>query len=146
MIDIIAPVAMCYSHARRRLFQVRPIPASMDVAHRANACVAPIPSGEFAFTPRRPNIKWFRKSPVAGHIGARPNGRPRWRRHFVDPCEIVGIGHFELTEKTNCKECTAGSHKNTVSKKDCNAQLAPRHCAGSLAESRIPFNCALQHQ
>ena len=71
--------AVCNLHVPRRQFPVRPIPATMDTAYRAGACVAPIPSQEFAFTPRRPNIKWPRKSTVAGHGGTEPCGGPRGR-------------------------------------------------------------------
>ena len=72
-------VAVCNRHVPRRQFPVRPILAGMDTAYGAGACVAPIPRHEFAFTPRRPNIKWPRKSTVARHPGTHPYGGPHGR-------------------------------------------------------------------
>ena len=75
--------AVCNRHVPRRPFPVRPILAGMAGAYGAGACVAPIASCEFAFTPRRPHIKWPRKNTVARHPGTELCGGPRGRGDVV---------------------------------------------------------------
>ena len=91
-------VAVCNSHVPRRQFPVRPILAGMDEAYGAGACVAPIPSLEFAFTPRRPHIKWPRKSTVARHPGTEPCGGPRGRGDVIQMSHQLGCEPNQVQE------------------------------------------------